>query len=514
MKKYIIFIAIFAISLIFAETSEGLFDETTNKKVFFIPQFSDFQAISQEDIYYLKDVLKRAEKENVRAVIFEMDTPGGRVDISYKYLSILNKSKVPTIAYLNPNGISAGMIIALGADRIAIHPNGLIGDAMPIQMGLNGIKPILEKRITEKEDNKDKVDKEKDLKKEEGKEKTDKKEENKNLDKILKKIDEIKESDLSEEEKAIANQKFLTVFFKNLEVQSKKNNRPVRVIRAMADPYQKLTKEKDNYEHSKKSPLTLSAKEAKALNVVDIIADDKEDVCKQLGLADCELVVIKKTPKEQIINFLSTSAISGILIMIGILGIYIEVRSPGFGVPGILGVTALTLFFWGHIGAGHSDWGPAVMFFVGLILILLEVFVVPGFGLVGILGIASILFALFSAFGMENIETAVSVVGSALFASVALMIILTVYILPKTTLFKKLVLKESESKEEGYSSHNKKEDIIGLEATVYSTLRPSGSIILDNKKRHDAMTEGEFIEKGSKVTITRINGSQVVVEKV
>ncbi len=457
-----------------------------------------------------------------------MDTPGGRVDIAFKYLSILSKSKVPTIAYLNPNGISAGMIIALGAKRIAMHPEGLIGDAMPIQMGLNGMKPIVEKRKNKKKEEEkilesDKKSNSKDIKKNkevdnnDEKKKIEEKEENNNLKKILKKIDDIRSpagKDLTEEEKEIADQKFLTVFFKELEVHSNKNNRPVRVIRAMADPYQKLTKEKDNYEHSKKSPLTLSAKEAKALNVIDVIAKTKEDVCKQLGLEDCELVVIKKTGTQQIIDFLSMSAISGILIMLGILGIYIEIRTPGFGVPGILGVTALTLFFWGHIGAGHSNWGPAVLFFVGLILILLEVFVIPGFGIVGVLGIITVLFGLFSAFGMDNLETAINVVGAALFASVALMIILTVYVLPKTKMFDKLILKVTEIKEEGYTSHNEKEDIIGLEASVYSTLRPSGSIILDNKKRYDAMTEGEFIEKDSRVVITRINGSQVVVEEV
>ena len=147
--------------LLSAAAQKTLFTEVPAEgTVYFVPQFSDFKEISSQDMLFLKKTLRRAEKNKVKAVIFEMDTPGGRIDVALEYVSMLLKSKVPTVAYLNPQGISAGMIIALAADRIAINPNGVIGDAMPIQIRPDGIKPVTEKDKAEKDkpekDNKDK----------------------------------------------------------------------------------------------------------------------------------------------------------------------------------------------------------------------------------------------------------------------------------------------------------------------------------------------------------------------
>ena len=114
-------------------------------KVFFLPQFSEFESISESEMRFFRKTLDRAAREQAQAVILELDTPGGSVETAFKYLSVLEKSSIPVIVYLNPNGISAGMIIALGADRVAISPNGLIGDAMPIEMGLNGVRPVTDR---------------------------------------------------------------------------------------------------------------------------------------------------------------------------------------------------------------------------------------------------------------------------------------------------------------------------------------------------------------------------------
>ena len=250
--------------LLSAAAQKTLFTEVPAEgTVYFVPQFSDFKEISSQDMLFLKKTLRRAEKNKVKAVIFEMDTPGGRIDVALEYVSMLLKSKVPTVAYLNPQGISAGMIIALAADRIAINPNGVIGDAMPIQIRPDGIKPVTEKDKAEKDkpekDNKDK--------------KTDKDKQDDLytpvVEKVLKEIQKLKGSDKDKdkdqetEDSKLADQKFLTVFFKVLEVLAQKNDRPEKIVRAMADPYQRLTLKEDGIEHQKTSPLTLSAAEAK-----------------------------------------------------------------------------------------------------------------------------------------------------------------------------------------------------------------------------------------------------------
>lgn len=503
------------ISILVADKTEKdkqiSFDPNAKNIVYYIPQFSDFTQISHSEMMFLKKTLKEAKKENVKAVIFEIDTPGGRVDFALKYVSILRNSEVPTIAYVKPHAISAGMIVALAADKIAINPNGIIGDAMPMQMSFDGVKPIVDKPEKQEEKLEDSMTPNKSKKDDkENKEKESKKD---NKDKKNKDIKDNENDEITEEEKLV-KQKFLTVFFKELEVLAEKNNRPIRVVRAMADPYQKLTMEKDNYEHSKISPLTLSAKEAKKLNIVDYIAQNKEDLKTQLGLENCSFVIKERTPIEQIVAFLSTSAISAILIMVGLVGIYIEVRTPGFGVPGIMGLTALTLFFWGHIGVGDSNWGPAVMFFVGVVLLIIEVFVIPGFGLTGILGFLSIFISLFMAFGTTNIEGAIQTVGIAIISATILMIILTVYILPQSFIFRRLSLSKTEKSEDGFLSHKTiNQDVIGQIAVVYSTLRPSGSIKLGDK-RYDAVTVGDFIKKDEEVKVIDINGAQIVVEKL
>lgn len=496
---------------------------SSDKKVFYVSQFTEFNEISSHELLFLKRVLKRAEKENVRAVIFELDTPGGSVNVAYKYLSVLAKSSVPTIAYLHPNGISAGAIIALGADRIAISPGGMIGDAMPLQMSPGGIKPITEREPAEKDVPKDKkADKEpatdkKEEKKSDGKPEEKKSEEKKTEEKkvpsdltdILRELQDTPKPSASDQE--LLNQKFLTVFFKALQVLAEKNDRPVRVIRAMADPYQRLTEKQDGIRHDKVSPLTLSAAEAKKLNVVDYISKDKLDLISQLGLADCEIIHVEKSSIEQIISFLTYPAIAGILLMLGLVGLYVEIKTPGFGVPGIMGLTALTLFFLGHVGSGASDWGPMVVFVVGLILLLLEIFVIPGFGVVGILGIICIIVSFFMAFGWEEFETAAYVVGLSMLGAIGLMIVLACYL--TKPIFRLVTLNSRQLSSEGYTAFKDAQVAIGDCGVTVSMLRPAGIATISGK-RLDVITEGNFIEADAAVQVTAIRGGQIIVNTI
>lgn len=517
------------------ESNPLKFAKSAENIIYYVPQFSDFEEISIHEMHFLKEILEEAKKNNVKAVIFEIDTPGGRIDVALKYVSILSKAEVPTIAFVNPQAISAGMIIALAADRIAINPSGTIGDAMPIQMTHMGMRPITEKPQPEKqsekkstpEDIKTGKDEKKDSpeenkKKEETADKKDQGEkevkkdrpENVTLKKILKEFEKLRENqNQSPEEKKLADQKFLTVYFKVLQVLAEKNNRPVKVVRAMADPYQKLSEKEDGIEHTKVSPLTLSAIEAERLNVVDYICRSKSALKDELGLTECKIVTKNKTPSHYIIFLLAHPFISGVLIILGIIGLYIEAKTPGFGVPGGIGLLALTLFFVGHVGVGDSNWIPTVIFIVGIILLALEIFVIPGFGITGIMGIISIFAALLLAFGWDNLELAINTVGISLIVASVVIVFLTIYVLPKTTVFKKITLETSHSTENGFSSHKEpNEALVGKEGIVHTTLRPTGLAIIEDQ-RLDVMTEGDFIEKGEKVIVTRINGMQIIVKK-
>ena len=477
--------------------------------VYYLPQFSEFQSISDQEMRFFKKTLDRAAEAGAKALILEMDTPGGSVETAFKYLSAMERSRVPIIVYLNPNGISAGMIIALGADRIAISPQGVIGDAMPLAVTPGGARPV-----TDKPDKPDKVPAQEN-KKDEGRKQM--------LERLLEEIrpllhrppekqDKQEQSDKQEarETQKLADQKFLTVFFKILQVLAEKNHRPVRVIRAMADPYTVLTKERDGYQHDKVSPLTLSAREAHQLGVVDYIVADRADLLKQLHLDGAELVEIRRTPTEQVGAFLAHPALAGLLLALGLVGLFIEFKTPGFGVPGILGVAALTLFFLGHIASGASDWGPMVVFFVGLLLLALEIFVIPGFGLVGALGIGCMLISFFWAFGFNRIETALQVVSIALLAAIAVMIVLAVYVLPRTPIFRRTMLAKSFDRADGFIAVTEAKELIGRQGVTLTPLRPAGAVKIDGK-RHDGASEGDFLDAGVAVEVTACNGFQVIV---
>jgi membrane-bound serine protease (ClpP class) len=295
---------------------------------------------------------------------------------------------------------------------------------------------------------------------------------------------------------------------------AEKNDRPVRVIRAMADPYQKLSEKEDGIEHVKVSPLTLSAVDAKRLRVVDFISRSKSMLKDDLGLSDCVMEVKNKTPTHYMIFFLAYPLVSGLLIMIGVIGLYIEAKTPGFGFAGGFGIMALALFFIGHMGIGDSNWVPAFIFIVGVVLLALEVFVIPGFTVTGVAGILAVFASLLLAFGWENIELAVNTVGIAIIVAAIAVVLLTIYVLPESKFMKKMILTTSNSNEDGFSSHEQeKEDLLEKEGVVHTTLRPTGVVIIDNR-RLDVVTEGDFIEKGERVKIIRIDGLRVIVEKV
>lgn len=493
-------------------------------KVLFVPQFSEFQEVSESDMRYLKKVLGTAEKEKYAAVIFELDTPGGRVDVALRYLSIFARSPVKVIAYLNPQGISAGMLIALGADRIAINPKGMIGDAMPLEIGLRGVRPIAVP--PDRKDVPAPAVSPAPAKKQEGQkpsvspEKPSEKDSPGALDEVLRQLQKIgsgadKNKDEDREAKRLTDQKFLSFFFKALECLAQKNQRPVRVIRATADPYCELTKEKDGIEHKTGGPLTLSAQDAVRLGVADYLASDRQEILKGIGLPSATIVEAKKNVWEQMFGFLALPAVAGILISLGLVGIFVEIKTPGFGVPGILGILALVLFFWGQAATGASEWSPMVIFFIGLVLLLLEIFVIPGFGLVGILGVICIVGSFLAAFGWGNIERAATVVGSALAATLAVIVVLATYVLPRSSFFDFIKLNAVSGVDDrddladgtGHSAFD------GREGVLVSPLRPSGIVEIDGS-RHEAVSSGDFLERGTRVRVVGRNSFSLIVEPV
>ena len=137
--------------------------------------------------------------------------------------------------------------------------------------------------------------------------------------------------------------------------------------------------------------LTLSAQDAVEYGMADLVAGSVHQVLSELGYESYELVRLEPHWAESIARFLTNSTISSLLLTLGFLGLVFEVMSPGWGVPGTAGLICLALFFGGRYVAGLMGWEAILLFLVGLVLILLEIFVIPGFGVAGVLGMISVM---------------------------------------------------------------------------------------------------------------------------
>lgn len=256
--------------------------------------------------------------------------------------------------------------------------------------------------------------------------------------------------------------------------------------------------------------LTLSKELAKKTHFLDFEANSLEEILNEFNLKNYEVVDIKFTFTEKIARFITQSIVREILLIIGFLGLLIEATTPGFGVPGTMGLISLALFFGGHMIAGLGNWLYVGLFIIGVILLLIEIFLIPGFGLTGISGIILIFISIF--FTLGGGTKALYSIGVVAAILLILFIILLV-LFPKLPIWNKLGLKESLKTEKGYTTFTPLEELIGKEGKVITTLRPSGTIEIDGK-RYDAISLGEFIEKDSRVKVVKIEGNKIIVEKL
>lgn len=256
--------------------------------------------------------------------------------------------------------------------------------------------------------------------------------------------------------------------------------------------------------------LTLSKDLAKKLGFSDFEANSIEEILKEFNLYSLEVLDIQYSLAEKIARFLTQSTIREILLIIGFLGLIIEATTPGFGVPGTMGLISLALFFGGHMIAGVGNWFYVGLFILGVVLLLIEIFLIPGFGLAGISGIILIFASIFFTLGGgERALYSIGVVAAILLVLFVILLIL----FPRLPIWKKLGLKERLETEKGYTSYTKIDELTGKEGTVLTTLRPAGTIEIDGK-RYDAISIGEFIEKGAKIKVIKVEGGKIIVEKI
>jgi membrane-bound serine protease (ClpP class) len=424
-------------------------------------------------VYVVRRGVAEAVSTGASAIVFDMNTPGGRLDAAEEIVHIIGSIRVPTLTFVNRDAISAGAIIAMGTDRIYMAPGSRIGDAMPLMLSPFGSPQEMSEAM---------------------------------------------------EEKAVS---YVAGLIRS--AAARKGHDP-KLAEAMVrrDVGYRIG---DDEVCPKGQLLTLTNAEAEqiversgkkgALLSCGTVADIDE-LLRETGHAAAVVRRLAITPAERIARYIEM--LSALFLIGGLLGIYVEFKTPGFGLPGIAGIVLLAIWFWGHHVAGLAGMGELLLLLLGLALILLEVLVIPGFGVAGVAGIVLLAAALMMAMVQHypadawytppaaQVQAAVIKLGVSLLGSF-LLILLIARFLPGTFIVRRLALAASLAPADASPSATAGESRVGLRGVAETALRPAGIGIFADR-RLNVVTRGEFVDRGQAIVVAEVHGNRIVVERV
>lgn len=393
--------------------------------------------ISDYMVSYMERVYDEAEAAGAAAVLLQLDTYGGYVTAAVSLKELIMGEEMPTYCYINDKAISAGSLIALSCDGIAISNSGTIGAAEP--------------RIGQQK----------------------------------------------------ADEKVVSFWTAELVNAAEAHGRNSQLAAAMSDSSVIV----EGLSEAGRL-LTLTAQQAAEHGIVDHIVGSAEEALQLFGLSGAALVDTEQTLQENMTELLNNSVVSTLLLAVGIGCMVLEVMFAGVGMFAVVGITSLALYFIGALLISYTAWIAVALAVAGLVLLILEIFVVPGFGICGVLGIASIIGAVVCA--APSVTVAMLQIAIAVVVSI-LLVIISLKCGRTRRVWSRLILKDSTSTEGGYVSQPTSiNQLVGKEGVALTDLRPSGAALLDGK-RTDVLTEGEFIRRGTAVRVIKVDGSSVVV---
>lgn len=395
---------------------------------------------------------EEADDEGYDLVIYEINTFGGRLDAAVIIRDAIINASVPTVAFINKRAISAGVLISLAANKIYMHPQSTIGAAEPVSMGIGGSTGEVSEKV-------------------------------------------------------------ISYWRTELRSTAEKNNRNGDVAEAFAD---KSIEIEGVVEEGKL--LTLTTKQALELGMADATAETIQEILELENLKGAKITTADMNAAEKLAGFLTQGIVSSLLLTAALLGIFFEIKTPGFGAPGIIALVALALFFGSHYLVHLAGWGEVILFIFGAVMLLVEIFLIPGFGIVGTVGILAIVASLYMSLLGRFVHATDFVSGAKVlalsFVISFVVILIALRFLPKFTPFQRLVLKTTEATTEGYrSSPETYAALEGREGIALTMLRPAGTAVIDGDK-YSVVTEGDFIEKNSKIRVDKVEGYRIVVTKV
>ncbi len=266
--------------------------------------------------------------------------------------------------------------------------------------------------------------------------------------------------------------------------------------------------------------LTLSSSEALEFDVIKGIKGDMEEVFAAMEWREDQRVLLREETGEQILRFLANPVMSSILMLMMLGGLYFELQSPGVGFAGAMSSIGAILFFAPLYILGFAQPWEIILFFIGVALLITEIFFLPGFGVPGLIGITLLLVSLFASMvgnvgfdfpAIEYMSTAIWTMAITMILGILMMFSLAKY-LPNNRMFKKLVLVDSTSKEAGYTSSENKDRLLGMKGVAVTSLRPSGIALIDNE-RIDVVSQGDYIENGAPIEVVNTTSSRVMVKR-
>ena len=269
--------------------------------------------------------------------------------------------------------------------------------------------------------------------------------------------------------------------------------------------------------------ITFSTSEALEHGFCDARVESIEEILGRNHVTDYTIQKFELSASEKIISIALNPVISSILILIIIAGIYFEMQTPGLGFAGLAALIALIFYLVPYYLNGLAAHWEIIAFFVGLGMIAVEIFILPGFGVAGVAGIVMTVGSLFliminnDAFNFEFVamNDLLYALAAALGGTLGGMILLLVAgsKLPDTRFFKRVALTDTQNRSEGYVSFQFTESLLGKRGTAETVLRPSGKVMIEGKM-YDAYTRGDYIQKGQSVEVISEEGPSLKVKMV
>ncbi|MBK8856419.1 MAG: hypothetical protein IPN11_01650 [Opitutaceae bacterium] len=440
-------------------------DPVARKQVVVIPIR---EQIAKPILYILRRGLKEAIEQKADLVVLDMKTPGGALDVTFEIMEALDKFPGQTITYVNTEAISAGAFISAITDEIYFTPDGIIGAAAPV-LATGG-----------------------------------------EIDKSMK-------------------MKIVSYLKARVRAISEGKGYRGQVISAMIDEDYEL-KIGDTVIKAKGELLSLTASEAsktygdpaQPLLAAGIAKDMTELLTAKFGADGFTVKSLEVTWSEQLAVWLN--AISPILLGLGLLALFIEFKTPGFGIFGISGIILLTVVFLGNFVAGFSGHEPMLVFALGVLFVAIEIFFLPGTVVMALIGImlmlGSLLWSMADIWPNEPLEFSgdlLLVPAQNLLLGLAFAVALFVIVarfLPKGWIWNRLAVGGAvQGSGVAPAVVQELQSLVGREGVAATSLFPSGQVEIDGR-RLEARLEVGFAEAGSRVRVVRHTEFNLTVEVI